>query len=274
MARRILTVAAALVLALLGTLLVVAYVGRADARALEGVETVDVVVAAGTLAEGQTVALAQAAGLLTTQQLPRRSVPEGALVELTPAEEPLVFASDVTPGEIIQRPRLVTAVADDGTLAVPAGKLAVTVQLADPARVAGFVTVGSQITVFDSFNVFEGHDGSSWTPSGDRLSEEFDVNKATRVLLPNVQVLAVGEQTVAADEPGSAAEPEGENTGAASDPNAAAERLTLVTVAVTQREAEKLVHGTQTGTLYLGLLGENTDVQPGKGVDNRTLFDK
>ena len=65
MARRIATIAAALVLALLGTLLVVVYVGRADARAVEGVETVEVVVATGPIVVvgAATVASARGAGL-------------------------------------------------------------------------------------------------------------------------------------------------------------------------------------------------------------------
>lgn len=270
MARRIISVTAALVLALLGTLLVVAYVGRADARALQGIETVDVLVAAGPLVKGQTVAEAQAAGLLETQQLPRRNVPPQSLSALTPGDAELVFASDVTPGEVIQRPRLTQATLSNGELAIPDGKMAVTVQLADPARVGGFVRVGSEIAVFDSFNVFEGNEGSSWTPSGDRLNEEFNYNKATRVLLPRVQVLAIGEDTVPADAPVSPDESGTEE--APTDPAAAALKMTLVTVAVDQRQAEKLIHATQTGTLYLGLLG-NIETTPGPGVDNRNLFD-
>ena len=51
-----------------------------------------------------------------------------------------------------------------------------------------------------------------------------------------------------------------------------ATRTLLVTVAATQQEAERLVHGTQTGALYLALLGDTSVVKPGPGVDNKTLF--
>jgi pilus assembly protein CpaB len=48
----------------------------------------------------------------------------------------------------------------------------------------------------------------------------------------------------------------------------------LVTVAVSQREAERLVHAAQTGMLYLALLTESSHLTPGPGVDNHSLFDK
>ena len=265
MSRRITAISAALVLALLGTLLVVVYVGRADARALDGVKTVTVLVAKEPLKKGQTVKSAKDAGLITSEVLPRKAVPAAALAELQTADEPLVFASDVTKGEILQRPRLVAEVEAPDRLVIPEGKMAVTVSLSDPARVASFVSVGSEIAVFDSYNVFEGNEGSRWTPSGDHLSDEFPKNKATRVLLPRVTVLAVGTSFTA--EPPKPAEDD-----AATDPAPVGDiTQTLITVAVTQREAEKLIHGTQTGTLYLGLLG-TYQVTPGPGVDNRTLF--
>lgn len=271
MSRRITTISAALVLALLGTLLVVVYVGRADARALDGVQTVTVMVAKEPLKKGQTVKSAQDAGLLTTETLPRKAVPATAIAKLQAADAALVFASDVTQGEILQRPRLVAKVEPPNRLVIPAGKMAVTVSLEDPARVSSFVTVGSNIAVFDSFNVFEGNDGGRWTPSGDHLNDGFPTNKATRVLLPKVQVLAIGESfTPKEDEPAKA----DDKTGAlAAAPPAGDVTHTLVTVAVDQREAEKLIHGTQTGTLYLGLL-DTYEVKPGPGVDNRTLFDR
>ncbi len=270
MSRRIMTISGALVLALLGTLLVVVYVGRADARALDGVQTVTVVVAKEPLKKGQTVKSAQDAGLLTTETFPRKAVPATAIAKLQAADAALVFASDVTQGEILQRPRLVAKVEPPNRLVIPAGKMAVTVSLEDPARVSSFVTVGSNIAVFDSYTVFEGNDGGRWTPSGDRLSDGFPLNKATRVLLPKVQVLAIGESFTKEEEPATAEEKAG---ALAAAPAAGDVTHTLVTVAVDQREAEKLVHGTQTGTLYLGLL-DTYEVKPGPGVDNRTLFDR
>ncbi len=266
MSRRIATISAALVLALLGTLLVVVYIGRADARALDGVQAVNVLVARSPVAKGLSVKAAKDGGLLELQALPRKTVPADAIVTMNGADDSLTFASDVTPGEILRTPRLVpAAAAAPTTLQIPPGKLAVTVQLEDPARVASFVTVGAKIAVFDSYNVFEGSQGGSWTPSGDRLSDKFENNKATRVLLPSVQVIAIGA-TFNKQVPKPSTD--GKDKAAVTEDKT----LSLVTVAVSQREAEKLVHGTQIGSLYLGLLGDDGVVKTGPGVDNRTLF--
>jgi pilus assembly protein CpaB len=265
MARRLTTISIALVLALLGTMLVVVYVGRADARAAEGMETISVLVAKGPLAKGQTVGDAQAADLIGSELLPKKAVPAGVLTELTPADAPLVFASDVTQGEMIQRPRLVPAASVVEGLAIPDGKLAVSVQLDDPARVATFLEVGSEIAIFDSFTAIEGNEGTGRTPTGTGLEAEKPDNKATRLLLPRVKVLAVGSTTSAErpkDEP---------DDGPSAAQAAPASTVTLVTVAVDQAEAEKLIHGIQTGSLYMGLLG-TYEVKPGPGIDNRNLF--
>ena len=257
MPRRIATIAAAVVLSLLGTALVVVYVGRADARAMEGLETVSVLVAAGPLAEGQTVASAQSAGLVGTQTLPRKVVPAEALTTFLPGDAELVFATAVTPGEVLQRPRLVAATeAQPDRLVIPEGRLAVTVELADPARVGGFVTVGSRIAVFDSYD--------TTAPEGPPSDDVPAGSKSTRVLLPDVTVLAVGRETSRVAQRSE----DGEAEPAVEDPAAA-----MVTVAVDQREAEKLIHGAQTGTLYFGLL-DTYAVTPGPGVDNDTLFDQ
>jgi hypothetical protein len=42
----------------------------------------------------------------------------------------------------------------------------------------------------------------------------------------------------------------------------------MVTLAVSQPEAERLISGLNHGTLYLGLLTESVEVRTGSGVDN------
>lgn len=270
MTRRFTSISVALVLALVGTMLVVVYVGRADARALQGIETVEVLVAKGPLTKGTSVEQAQAQDLLGTERLPRKTVPFDAIAELRPTDSTLVLATDMTTGEILRRPRLVTAESVQDGLRIPDGMLAVTVWLEDPARVGGFVQVGSHIAIFDSFNVMEGSKPGSWTPSGDHLQDEFGKNKATRLLLPKVEVLAIGTTTHSEVDD----DADSDNGSSAAAPTAATDSLhALITLAVTQRDAERLIHGVQTGTLYLGLLG-TFEPKPGPGVDNRTLFNK
>jgi pilus assembly protein CpaB len=46
----------------------------------------------------------------------------------------------------------------------------------------------------------------------------------------------------------------------------------VVTVAVTQPEAERLIQATQTGALYFALLTDSSDVKIGPGVTNLSMF--
>ncbi|MDX6230972.1 MAG: Flp pilus assembly protein RcpC/CpaB, partial [Frankiales bacterium] len=59
----------------------------------------------------------------------------------------------------------------------------------------------------------------------------------------------------------------------ASDQVAAQQQAqSLLTLAVDQEQAQKLIHGEQTGALYFALLNAHSSVTPGPGVDNRHLF--
>jgi pilus assembly protein CpaB len=82
----------------------------------------------------------------------------------------------------------------------------------------------------------------------------------TRMLLPRTSVIAVGPATLRAE--------------AAETKDAKKEVITtaVLTVAVTQEDAERLVHSTQTGELYFGLLSSTSQTGPGTGVSNTTLF--
>jgi pilus assembly protein CpaB len=150
-----------------------------------------------------------------------------------------------------------------GGLKIPAGKVAVSVSVSGSQRVAGYAQAGSKVAVFDTFNVAEGH---GRTPAGDGLQKQHQYNQATRLVLSSVEVLAVGPQ-------GSGASAGSPKSGAlAADTGNSSSDQVLVTVAVGQADAEKLVHAAQTGAVYLALLTDTSRTSPGDGVDNRTIF--
>jgi pilus assembly protein CpaB len=121
--------------------------------------------------------------------------------------------------------------------------MAVTVETGVPEQVAGYVQPGARIAIFLTYKLLD-----------DKL-DETNVQR-TRVLLPSVEVLSTGTyQPTNGDG-------ESEESGAQSN------GAMLVTVAVTQAEAERLIEGLNTGKLYLGLLTDSIDVTPGPGVDN------
>jgi len=146
-------------------------------------------------------------------------------------------------------------------------------------QVAGFVVPGAKIAIFDSFNAV---DGKTPIPSGEKLSFSRDAVQTTRILFPSVEVIAVGtrgapnaatsdtvNQTATSGVAGTGT---GTGTGAANGPQSSDGGSLLVTVAVDQAEAERLVHAVQTGTLYLALVNDATKVSPGPGVNNKSLF--
>jgi pilus assembly protein CpaB len=130
-----------------------------------------------------------------------------------------------------------------GPLAVPSGKIAVSVELSDAAHVGSFLRPGSFITIFDTV--------ASLTLGTTGLPV-----RETRVLLTKAEVIGIAGYT------------------SAEEVDAVINDSTkfLVTVAVTQKEAERLIHGIQSGALYFGLLSSDTKIVPGPGVTDETIF--
>ena len=153
-----------------------------------------------------------------------------------------------------------------GTLLVPEGMLAVSVALDDPSHAGPFTVVGSKVAVLDTFNVQEG-DKSGTTPAGDGLQDRHEYTRATRLLLPSVEVLAVGQSTTVTA-PYDARDTSGHGTATA----AGQDTTTLFTLAVTQDQAERLVLASRTGALTFALAGPKAIVAPGAGQTDRTLF--
>ena len=113
------------------------------------------------------------------------------------------------------------------------------------------------------FDTFSNSDGSSNIPDGEKLGFGAGNHQVTRVLLPKVEVLAVGAKTAG----NAAADSDANETATATSGGAK-----TLTVAVNQNDAERLIHAVQTGTLYFALLDDNSSVKPGAGVNNSNLF--
>lgn len=124
--------------------------------------------------------------------------------------------------------------------------MAVSVELTDPARVAGFVTPGSRVAIFVSADpVIYKEDGS-----------EQKLPSYTRLLLPNVQVIGVGTTSMTA------------RTTKTEDGEETIEEIprTILTVAVEQEQAERVIFAGRNGDLSFGLLTEKSKVVDGKGI--------
>ena len=235
-------IVAALVVALLGVVGVVVYAQAADGRAVAGQATQTVFFAKAAVPMGTSAADAVSQKLIVPEQVVAKGVPQGALKAVTPDVAKLVATSAILPGEIVVASRFGALPSTANTQVIPAGMIAITVTLADPQRIAPLLTPQSHIVVFDTL--------------GGKAGGPASATQETRILLADVEVIAVGSQTAV---PAPAA------TAGTAPP---AGNVALVTLAVSPTDGQMLVHAVQTGNLlYGGLLGNGVKVNP-KGVVN------
>ncbi len=257
MKRRVLTIVLAVTLAVLGTVVVLVYVNQADARAVEGQKAVTVLVAAKTIPSGTTAGEAKKS--LREETLPASSVSSDAVAEITPDQESLVMSTHLDRGQLLLKSMLVSAAQATGGLAIPDGKVAVTITLCSPEAVAGNVRVGSEVAVFGT--LVAGSTGDTTAQPNCTGQHKQQVGKGignTRVVIPKVRVLAIGPAASATPE----ADANATNSAFSQGATSARNDMTLVTVAVNQDDAERLILLTQTGLPYLALLGPSAEIKP------------
>jgi pilus assembly protein CpaB len=235
--RKVLLLVAA-VIAALGTLLVFLYVHGADSRANERYKAVTVLKAVKQIDAGETAEAAQAAGKIETEAVAQQDLLPGAINGLAPITGK-VATTTIYPGEEIVSTKFGAAsTAATSALTIPKGKIAISVSLSDPSRVAGFVNPGDKVAIF------------------------LTMGNKTRLLLPSVEVIGVGTTTVTP------------KTTTTADGTQSTEQLprTLLTLSVSQQEAEKVLLATKVGDLAFGLLNNDSQVAPSQGTSQASLF--
>jgi pilus assembly protein CpaB len=247
MGRRTILIVAALVVAALGTTLVFVYVNGINNRALADQKPVQVLVAKTLIPAGMSVADASKAGDFELKEIATSSVAPNALSDIAPITGQVAL-SNIYAGEQILQQKF-GAPGSTSELPIPGDKLAISIQLSDPARVAGFVQPGSNVAIFVSLQ---------GGPGGGAAGGDF-----TRVLLPKAQVIAVGPTTLTTTTSTNA------QTGQANT-----EQLpkAILTLALSQKDAAKLIFASQKGQLYFGLLTTNSKVDPGVVAGTNNLF--
>jgi pilus assembly protein CpaB len=272
MKRTIVAALAAVFLAIVGCAAVWMYAKSADSRALAGKQARTVLVATKAIPAGTSGAQIRDGGFVQAVHMPADSLPEDALPKIDSSLDKLVLTSQVGARQLLLRGVFGEEASVSGGLPLPDGKLAVSVKMAASEQVAGYIVPGSKIAIFDTFDAV---DARTPIPSGEKLSFTRDAPQTTRILMPKVEVIAVGSRGMPNASTAQNANPAaGSAAGDGGTANQAAGDMSglLVTVAVTQEEAERLVHAVQTGTLYLALVNDSTTVTPGPGVTNKSLF--
>lgn len=238
--RRVLLGAAAIV-AVLGTLLVFVYVKGADSRANARYRAVDVLTAVKQIDPGESVTAAQAAGKFKLSPVADGQLLPGALRDLTTIRS-YVANTTIYPGEQIIATKFGNT-ASGANLTIPKGMMAVSVNLTDPGRVAGFVNPGDNVAVF--------------------MNSAQSGNQAfSRLLLNQVEVIGVGATSVVA------------TTTTTNGGQSTTDQVprTLLTLALTQQDAEKVLFASQNGDISLALLNKDSKVAPSAGVTAQNLF--
>ena len=237
--RKALLVVAA-VIAALGTLLVFLYVRGADTRADQRYDAVEVLRVVKQIPPGETVEAAQAAGKLETGSVPKKDFLPDALTGTESITGKSATAA-LYPGEQLTSSKFGSTGSATG-LTIPKGKIAISVNLTDPARVAGFVNPGDKVAIF---------------MNGSGAAGTF-----VRLLLPNIQVIGAGTTTMVATTTT-------DTTGAQTTDQLP---KTLLTLALTQNEAERVLFGSNNGELAFGLTNTDSQVAASKGVTTANLF--
>ena len=217
------------------------YVRGADSRAQADQSPVQVLKAVAQIDPGETLEAAQAAGKLELGEVPKVQVLPGAVNSIETLGS-LVALSTIYPAEQIISAKFGSP-GDQEVLTLPDGTIAISVTLSDTGRVAGFVSPGDSVAIFMNGQIGAGRAG-------------------VRLLLPEVQVIAIGATTVIST---TTTNPEGAQT---------TEQLpkTLFTLAVEQQDAERIMLAATTGELVLGYLNERSRVRDGLGTTAETLF--
>jgi pilus assembly protein CpaB len=244
MARRSVLLLVAFVIAALGTTMIVLYVQGIDARATEGQELVEVLTVTEIVNAGESVSAAQEAGKFDKVEVRRDDMVDGALSSISSIEDKVaigkIFPQEQVIGQKFGEP------GQEESLVIPDDKLAVSVELTDPARVAGFVTPGSRVAIFVSADpvIYKPDGGEQKLPS------------YTRLLLPEVQVIGVGTTSMTA------------RTTKTEDGEETIEEIprTILTVAVEQEQAERVIFASRNGDLSFALLTDKSKIVDNRGV--------
>ena len=227
MGRRTVLLVAALVVAALGTTMVFLYVNGVNDKAIAKQNPVRVLVAKQLIPAGTSVQDANDAAAFVSKTISSDSVVAGALSATTGLAGKVTLAT-IYPGEQII-PQKFGDPGDISTLVVPPGKLAISVQLDDPAQVAGFVDAGTEVAIFATVPVAKGGGGDE-----------------TRLLLPKAQVLAIGSKT---------AVPQATTSTSGTEQDTVP--TTILTIAVDQNDYQRVLFASTHGRLNLGLLGRD-----------------
>ena len=193
-----------------------------------------ILVAKDEIPSGTSFAEIIANQLYEVKELPQASIPLNALAPGSNQEGSLKTRGPLVAGQILISSYFTPEARNRIGLEIPRGMLAITISVDDVARVGNFVLPGSRVVIFST-------SGSSSNGS------------STKVLIPEALVLGIGDQTeVGADIKNPLPSP-------------------MVTVALSPKDAERVIFAASTSQLTLALAHENDPYAVIRGEQEGTI---
>lgn len=261
--RRALGVAGAVLIALLGTMLLVGYVRSAEQRALEGEELVEVLVISDTIPRGTPAA--EMITDVTVEMVPAKLRAEGSITDLSALAD-LVAATDLLPGEQVVASRFVTAqsISANTRVEAPGDTLEVTLSLTPERALGGGLLPGEYVAVIASFDPFdlnaieptELDPGEIVDPSEIFVGTSGDEEQGTALRTPNSTHLILHKVLVTNVQFEQLPRATGEDFPEDAPPLGPTGNL-LVTLAAPPEAVERIVFTAEHGFLWLAAEGED-----------------
>jgi pilus assembly protein CpaB len=247
MQRRVVMGVVAALLAVIGGVLLVGYVSKADERAMAGQQPTAVLVVTKEIPQG--TAAKDLMSYAEIKQLPKAAIAADAVADASTLKADNVASTALKVGEQVLSTRFVSADSDEVTspVQVPAGMQLVSVLL-DPERAMGAqLKAGDTVGVFISMTIkYEGK------TTDDSITKEV----AHRVLVTRVRGAVAPTKTTT-------------STGTA---DKAPDASVMVTLAVDAPLAEKVVWAKEYGKVWLSLEKPTTTTTGADGVQEETVL--
>jgi pilus assembly protein CpaB len=231
---------AALVVAVIGTVMLLFYVQNADKRALANTETqtvyvVEKPIAAGTSADKLT-------GSVVKKEVPKLALASDTVTDLKDLGDKVTSVA-LVPGEQLLASRMVAANAFLGAsrVQVPEGLQEITLKLPIERVVGGTVKAGDTVGIFVSMS------DASTSATGQVITS----SEGTQLVFHKVLVTAAQFSNGAAAQPAESEKTEEGKTGTAAAKKTGGNGTYLITLARNAVDAEKLVFATEFGSIYL-----------------------
>jgi pilus assembly protein CpaB len=264
MKRTVIGVVAAVVLAAVGTVMLVTFVRGAEDRALAGQETVEVLVLSEDVSRGTPSE--DLASSVVSQRIPANVRPDGSVVALDDLEG-RVAAVNLVAGEQLLAARFadLTQLEAEGAIDVPEGLQEVTISLSPDRAVGGQIAPGDTIGLFASFDFSDGRDDEQIANEEQEYLRQ-ELSETTKMILHKLLVtnLQVEQLPQALDD---------EDGAPSTGPDLAPTGNLLVTLAVDVPQAERIIFATEHGTVWLSAENEDANESGSRLLTPRNIYD-